>query len=274
MARYSPNSRKAFKIIYKHWTAIQTDIPILRRFLKCTPRLAYRANPNLAKRLVRAKLRRPPTPTPLTGTEQQNITEYHRCDNSPHPNNNTHSITELANLKYPINALQQISSRHHQSGVTPCSNKRCPLHVRLVHSQQARSRISRTYNTHGQATCDTPYIVYLLQCKKCGRQYVGQTLKSLKARFAKHIQAIRDRHRPGVLQEHFRKGRCAGTDNIAIQLLHRVTPETDQTAEQIEQLLKELELLWINRLMSEYPQGLNWAKYDPVKRYGNEPTHK
>ena len=96
---------------------------------------------------------------------------------------------------------------------------------------------------------------------------MGQTQKSLKARFTKHVQAIRDRHRPGTLQEHFRHKTCGGIDNITVQLLHRVIPKVDDTPENIEDTLKQWEKLWIDRLKSGYPQGLNWAEYDPIKRY-------
>ena len=248
VTRYCPNAKKAFRIVHKHWTSIDTDIPVLKKFLSCTPRMAYRANPNLAKRLVRAKLR-PPTP---------------HCNNASvvSCNNKLLNINTLANLTHPVTP----DSTGHYS-VTHCGNRRCPLHTRLMNSRRVRSRISRrTYHTHGQVTCDTPNIVYLIQCRICGRQYVGQTQQSLKARFAKHLQAIRDRHRPGVLQEHFRRGECAGVENIRIQLLHAIS-NTDSTPEDTEESLKQLETLWIDRLKCEYPQGLNWVRYDPMRRH-------
>ena len=30
---------------------------------------------------------------------------------------------------------------------------------------------------------------------------------------------------------------------------------------------QSVESLWMDRLKCKYPQGLNWAKYDPTKRY-------
>ena len=38
----------------------------------------------------------------------------------------------------------------------------------------------RTFHTQGRADCNTPHVVYLIECKKCNRQYVGQTSLSLK----------------------------------------------------------------------------------------------
>ena len=60
VTRYCPNARKAFKIVQRHWTAIDTDIPILKRFLKATPQMVYRSNPNLDNKLIRAKLKNKP----------------------------------------------------------------------------------------------------------------------------------------------------------------------------------------------------------------------
>ena len=245
VTKYCPNARKAFKIVCKHWAKISTEIPLLKRFLNNTPRLAYRANPNLTNKLVRAKLKRPPT-----------------NQEKPHLENTTDTntdITELANLIHP--AIKP------GGNFTLCTNRSCPLHDKMIYKQSVRSKISRrAYHTEGSATCDTPRVVYMIQCRICGKQYVGQTAQSLKMRFARHLKAIRDTRQPGVLQEHFRKKNCTGIHNIRIQLLHAITPNRGDTAEQIEDKLKTLESLWMDRLKCEYPQGLNWAKYDPMKR--------
>ena len=74
--RYCPNARRAFRIVYKHWTAANTNIPVLKRFLKVTPRLAYRANQNLARRLVRAKLRKSSTNREHHGHRIPNPQQY------------------------------------------------------------------------------------------------------------------------------------------------------------------------------------------------------
>ena len=67
-------------------------------------------------------------------------------------------------------------------------------------------------------------------------------------RFAKHIQAIKHRHHLNTLQEHFRHNNCGAIDSITIQPLHRVIPRTTDTPERIEDTLKQLETLWMDRL--------------------------
>ena len=244
-------------------------VPLVTLTLTLTLTLAYRANPNLSKRLVRAKLKQYPPTTTTTTT----ITTGNNVNNSPNPatERNTNDsvnldIKRLANLKHPATPTTNTFGR--QGNVTRCNNHNCPLHSRLIDSTQVRSNISRrTFHTHGQATCDTPRVVYMIQCKKCGKQYVGQTAQPLKTRISKHLQAIKNKHHPGALQEHFRKNRCTGINNVAVQLLQVITPGDHDTTEKVENVLKQHESLWMDRLKCEYPQGLNWAKYDPAKRY-------
>ena len=218
-----------------------------------TPRLAYKSNPNLARKLVRAKLRGhtvEPTTTVTTHPSAHLQTTQQTRGSS--------EITQLANLKHPPVT--------HRNNITHCPDRRCPLHPRLIHSRTVRSKISRrTFQTHGAGDCNTPRAIYLIQCKHCGRQYVGQTAQPLRFRIAKHLTAIRNRHQPGVLHEHFRRGDCAGTNNVSVQFLDVIVPTDGDT----EQQLKRLESLWMERLKSEYPQGLNWAKYDPKERSTN-----
>ena len=203
VTRYCPNAKKAFRIVHRHWTAIDTDVPLLRRFLRATPRLAYRSNPNLANKLVRAKLKG------ALNSHNANPEGRGETTVTPHTNNNNNSntIVQLANLRHPPVT--------HRNCITHCGEHRCPLHSRLIHSNTVRSKISRrTFQTHGTGNCNTPRVVYLIQCKRCGRQYVGQTAQSLRARLAKHLMAIKSRGQAGVLHEHFRRGECAGINII------------------------------------------------------------
>ena len=50
---------------------------------------------------------------------------------------------------------------------------------------------------------------------------------------------------------------CHSIHNIGIQPLHVVRPIQGDSGKQIEQKLKNLEKLWMNRLKRVFPQGLN-----------------
>ena len=148
-----------------------------------------------------------------------------------------------------------------------CGDLECPLHGKLKCTNQARSNISkRAYVTRGVVDCNTKYVVYLIECRKCGRQYVGQIGQLLRDRFSRHLHRITDYRIPSTLHEHFVRGTCRGTHNVRVQVLH-VLDNTGLLAEQTETELKKIELLWMDRLMSEYPQELNHTRQDKIKRY-------
>ena len=58
--RYCQSAKTAFRIVHRHWTSISTEVPRLRKFLNNKPTLAYKANPSLSRKLVRARVRNPP----------------------------------------------------------------------------------------------------------------------------------------------------------------------------------------------------------------------
>ena len=95
--------------------------------------------------------------------------------------------------------------------------------------------------------------------EKCKRQYVGQISQSLKMRFSRHLTQITNHKILGTLHEHFRPGKSYHSiHNIGVQLLHVVKPKQGDGGKQIEQELKNLEKLWMNRLKCVFLQGLNW----------------
>ena len=52
-------------------------------------------------------------------------------------------------------------------------------------------------------TCSSSNIIYLISCRKCGIQYVGETAQPLNKRMNNHRTAIRGKKNT-ILHEHFR----------------------------------------------------------------------
>ncbi|XP_077974125.1 uncharacterized protein LOC144429790 [Styela clava] len=52
-------------------------------------------------------------------------------------------------------------------------------------------------------TCNTENVVYLISCKKCGMQYIGETGRHLKYRISEHIRSIKSKNRDLVVGAHF-----------------------------------------------------------------------
>ena len=49
----------------------------------------------------------------------------------------------------------------------------------------------REYDINSDFNCDSSGVVYLLGCKVCGKQYVGSTLTSFRARFNSYKSSSR-----------------------------------------------------------------------------------
>ena len=49
----------------------------------------------------------------------------------------------------------------------------------------------KMYKIQGRHCCTSSYVVYLLSCKNCGQQYVGQTSNTLHSRLTSRLSDIR-----------------------------------------------------------------------------------
>ena len=59
---------------------------------------------------------------------------------------------------------------------TKCNNKRCKFCHEMVTCNKFKSKATgRQYNIRAEITCKTRNLVYLISCKRCGLQYVGET---------------------------------------------------------------------------------------------------
>ena len=129
------------------------------------PMIAYRRNKTIANSLVRARL---PGEAPPT------------TDRIPH--------------KLP----------HIVRTVTPCNHSQCKTcPILLQRNVQASRSNSIRYRIPEPMTCKSACLVYCIECMKCGKQYIGQTSKTLRLRIRHHRAAARE-HREWPIYRHFR----------------------------------------------------------------------
>ncbi len=116
-----------------------------------------------------------------------------------------------------------------------------------------------------EANCETASVVYLLTCKRCGIQYVGQTCRPLKSRILEHRRSIIKNSLDTYLVKHF-NGNDHGVDDMTVLVL--------ETAD--KDLLLHKESFWISLFNTAYPYGLNdsIAKYGCVSDPGQCPLNK
>ena len=100
-------------------------------------------------------------------------------------------------------------------------------------------------------------LIYLITCRTCKIQYIGQTRNRIITRFQGHYYDVKNRNDTTV-SRHFNK--CPPTclaqfDGFKISVLHFVQSSGSSQAGQTERDREEKR--WINRMMSVGPRGLN-----------------
>src|ERR1044071_9860586 len=95
-------------------------------------------------------------------------------------------------------------------------------------------------------------IVYLITCKRCDLQYVGETVNSLRFRMNGHRDATR-KNVDTLLASHF-NGPCTLKD-FSVQPIECIGGNGRDGKSQKHRKLREL--FWIKELRTVYPYGLN-----------------
>jgi len=117
-------------------------------------------------------------------------------------------------------------------------------------------------------TCRSSNLVYCITCKECGKQYVGQTKRTILARFQGHCGKIR-KYQTNRLEEpilhrqqdkdavglHFSADNHNGTEDLIISVLAFIK-STPLSQAALRYRLK-VEKEWIHKLRCPAPLGLN-----------------
>ena len=96
------------------------------------------------------------------------------------------------------------------------------------------------------ATCKTKSVVYLIECSKCGIQYVGRTKNALQKRFTSHRSDIKHNRTWKPVAAHFNQDGHSKED-----LTIMVIDQEDDVKK-----LRKRERHWINELETK-AHGLN-----------------
>ena len=104
-------------------------------------------------------------------------------------------------------------------------------------------------------------MIYLISCKKCGTQYVGETSQALRSRFNNHRNRLK-RLCGLYLYQHFNSDDHA-LEDITIMTIEEVVVQPDDISLACKRLKREE--FWYWELCTVYPYGLN----DNVNGVGN-----
>ena len=146
-----------------------------------------------------------------------------------------------------------------------CGSKTCTVCPRLIVTNSIHVR-KLDYNVRlpPQTTalsCCSKRVVYAIKCKVHHKTYVGQTVGMVRARVNRHIARVKSFGRSNMLNmgHHFNGSDCS-LNNLVWTPLDKVSD--DLSKRDAESLLKIRETLWIRKLCSMQPWGMNCYEVD------------
>ena len=138
----------------------------------------------------------------------------------------------------------------------PCTRPNCRYCIKLDTSGSIQSPITgRNYNTIRCCSCKTNNIIYCITCQVCFKQYIGHTKRTLSERMCEHFRYITQHNSTHSVGRHFNMEQHDGLGNVKLHVLQfgKKDPDSKESLE----IRLSLERLWIHRLRSTTPMGLN-----------------
>ena len=130
-----------------------------------------------------------------------------------------------------------------------CTDGRCLMCKHSASTDSFESHVTgRSYKILGDTSCHTNNCIYLISCKVCGKQYVGET-GDLRRRINNHRSTIKTKRIQEPVAEHFNLAGHKWQDMSVVVIDHN-THWTDTER-------KHKEKFWMHRLNSFRPQGMN-----------------
>ena len=155
------------------------------------------------------------------------------------------------NLKDFLVRATLTSTPSKSPGNYPCGAPRCKTCPILKVTDEFSSHTTgQLFKVKFRASCKSSNIVYLITCRRCGLQYVGETSQPLHARIRGHRSDIMHRRTDvSPVAEHFNSGAHSVADMTVMVI--ELSPSRDPC------LRKVKEGRWIRTLETSSPSGMN-----------------
>ena len=75
-----------------------------------------------------------------------------------------------------------------------CTQPRCGLCIHLLEGNTFKFNCGVNFKVHEDMTCEVKNVIYVMKCRGCGEEYIGETGNFLRKRVTVHNQQIRDPH--------------------------------------------------------------------------------
>ncbi|KAK3099849.1 hypothetical protein FSP39_010733 [Pinctada imbricata] len=131
-----------------------------------------------------------------------------------------------------------------------CTNKRCKLCPRSQTTSTFKStNTGHEYKILTNVSCKSRNVVYLITCRVCQKQYIGETEDGLNMRINNHRSSITTGKMNLPVAQHFNQDNHSWEDMEVVPIDHNVSWTTDQRVAK--------ENFWQYTLKTIEPDGLN-----------------
>ena len=76
--------------------------------------------------------------------------------------------------------------------VKKCKRPNCGLCIHLLEESSITFNCGINFKVHENMSCDVKNVIYVMKCRGCGEEYIGETGNFLRKRVTVHNQQIRD----------------------------------------------------------------------------------
>lgn len=142
----------------------------------------------------------------------------------------------------------------------PCESRFCHLNHFINEVTEVTSFSNKfVYKIGENLDCNATNIIYLITCKECGQNYVGETSRSLRVRAGEHYKDILHfETRPKTsINQHFNENSKCMLQDFQINAIHRCPRLADKT--ETDKFRKKIEQFFIEKFKSYLPYGINRA---------------
>ena len=148
----------------------------------------------------------------------------------------------------------------------PCESRVCFTCENVKERDSVRSYTTKfVFKIRQNLNCNSNNLIYLVECKECEKQYIGQTKRSLRHRTNNHRADIRSENRSSSVGNHFKTRKCQYED-------FQITPIFQcpffEDEEKTTKSRLDIEQYFISAFKSYLPYGLNVA----VRNYKDIPS--
>ena len=134
----------------------------------------------------------------------------------------------------------------------PCGDKRCKCCLQLQDAQVFHSKTTgKEYKIFCNVSCKTPNVVYLLNCRVCGSQYVGESVQPFNKRMNGHGSDIAKKTLLPMSQHFVSPGHSL--DDIGRSKIDII----DHNPSWKENQRQKIESFWIHELRTLHQEGIN-----------------